>query len=132
MVEAAVQPAPAQPEGPLLAEGEVRALLEAIARELQNELPGAKLSSALLEEGLSDSELGSSRGVRAAWSGRGAALRLEASAPDSPRRTAILERVERQATALHPGALGRTNEFYGEVYSLVQLARKRNYALLQS
>lgn len=107
VVEAAAEPAPARPEGPLLAEGEARALLEAIARELQNELPGAKLSSAVLEEGLSESELGNSRGVRAAWSGRGAALRLEASAPDSPHRTAILERVERQALALHPGALAR-------------------------
>jgi PmbA protein len=70
--------APAAFAAPLAGESEARALVEAVARELARELPGARLASALFEEGASEWALASSRGVRATGAARAATLRLEA------------------------------------------------------
>ena len=95
------------PEAPLLAESEGRALLEAIAVGLAAELPGARLLRGTLVEGTSDSELRSSRGVDARWRSRAATLRVEAMGPGAPRSAAVLDLAERQARDFRPQALAR-------------------------
>jgi predicted Zn-dependent protease len=70
--------APAAFAAPLAGESEARALLDAVARELARELPGARLGSALFEEGASEWALVSSRGIAASGAARAATLRLEA------------------------------------------------------
>ncbi len=98
---------PADLEAPLLAENEARALLEAIARELAAELPGARVQQASLQEGASESEVVSSRGVRAAWRSRAALLRLEAVLPGERRVSAAIDAAERLAHGFAPSALAR-------------------------
>ncbi|MBP1643013.1 MAG: putative pmbA protein [Acidobacteria bacterium] len=70
--------APAAFAAPLAGESEARALLDAVTRELARELPGARLGSALFEEGASEWSLVSSRGVAATGAARAATLRLVA------------------------------------------------------
>lgn len=99
--------APADLEAPLLGESEARALLEAIGRELQGELPGARLLHASLEEGASESRLLSSRGVDVEWKSRGALLRLEAALPGPRPVRAAVDAAERLAQGFAPSALAR-------------------------
>ncbi|MGH9381712.1 MAG: hypothetical protein ACRD2Z_14025, partial [Thermoanaerobaculia bacterium] len=68
---------------PLLVEGEAVALLEDIALALADELPGARLAEAFLEDGASRAWLASNRGVRREQRSRTAALRLFALLPAS-------------------------------------------------
>lgn len=69
---------PAALDAPLAGESEARALVEAVERELERELAGARLVAALFEEGSSRAALASSRGVRTVAPARAATLRLEA------------------------------------------------------
>ncbi len=99
--------APADLDAPLLAESEARALLEGIGRELAAELPGAKLQQASLEEGSSDSELWSSRGIQVAWKSRVALLRLEAVSAGPRRVRAAVDVAARLGHGFSPSALAR-------------------------
>jgi len=115
---------PADFDAPLTGEREGFQLLAAIARELDTELPGTRLLHALLEDGSSESEVRSQRGIHAHWKSRVAALRLTATVPASKlRRTAsrrglgsdrhrepvqaTLVLAEREARRFHPQAVAR-------------------------
>ncbi len=98
---------PAGADAPLLNESEARGLLESIAQALAVELPGARLRRAVLEEGASESRLRSTRGVDAAWSGRAAALRLEAVGDGEGGSGVAVELAERHAAALRPALVAR-------------------------
>lgn len=63
--------------GPLATESEAWGFLDALAGAVAKERPGARLVAARLEEGVSESALVSSRGVRAQVRARAAALRCE-------------------------------------------------------
>ncbi len=67
---------------PLTGEKEAAALLDGIERGLDREVPGARLVSAWVEDGASESEIVNTLGVEAAWRARSAALHLEARAPE--------------------------------------------------
>ena len=88
----------------LTSENELRALLDAVARELARELAGARCVAARLEEGASESALASSRGVVARAVSRLAALRCEATHAGQRVR---LEAWARTAAELKPLALAR-------------------------
>ncbi len=68
-------------EAPLLVESEAIGLLESFERALREELPDALLLRGVLEDGASESELASSRGLEASWRSRAAFLYLEAALP---------------------------------------------------
>lgn len=95
---------PAELEAPLLGEVEARALLESIARDLSTELPGARLARATLEEGASESELRSTRGIDARWRGRAAILRLEAASGSD---AVAVDLTERQASSFRAASVAR-------------------------
>jgi PmbA protein len=97
---------PAELERALVGESEARSLVEAIARDLAAELPGARLERATLEDGSSESELASSRGVRASWRGRAAILRLEAAA-DAGGELVSVHLTERQAASFRAASIAR-------------------------
>ena len=97
---------PKELEAPLLTELEGHTLLDAIAAALREELPGARVDEALLEDGSSESTLLSSRGVRAHWRQRLALLRLAASVPGMGVH-ATLEQTARDAKRLQPRLLAR-------------------------
>lgn len=97
---------PSDFEVPLIGEREGLALLEGIARELTAELPRGRVLSATLEDGSSEGQIASSKGLSATFRGRLAALRLEAIGPGNP-RPAILELAEREARRFNPKALAR-------------------------
>ncbi len=92
---------------PLVGETEGLRLLGSIGRELQAELPGARLLSAVLEDGSSEAELASSRGVRARLRGRVAALRLEAAVPAPGTARAAVHLAAREARRFGAPALAR-------------------------
>jgi PmbA protein len=102
---------PSDFETPLVGESEGLRLLAGLARELESELPGARLLTAVLEDGSSEAELASSRGVRARVRGRAAALRLEAALPargaarDGVRASVYI--AAREARRFAPSALAR-------------------------
>jgi predicted Zn-dependent protease len=98
--------APAELGAPLLGEGEALALLETIGRGIAAEVPGARLVAARLEDGASESDLASSRGVRAACRHRLAALRLEVVLPGG-RGGIVADLGEREARRFRPQALSR-------------------------
>jgi PmbA protein len=66
---------------PLLVEGEAWTLLEGVAKALADELPGARLAEAALEDGASEAWLVNGRGVRCEQRARAAALTLFAVLP---------------------------------------------------
>jgi PmbA protein len=115
--EAAAEPpssthwsAPEDLDAPLIGEAEGMRLLESLGASLAAELPGARLTSATLEDGAAEHALASSRGVEARWRGRLAALRVEAAAPAGrgrPPATAAVYLAEREARRFHPAALAR-------------------------
>jgi predicted Zn-dependent protease len=92
---------------PLVGETEGLRLLASIGRELEAELPGARLLSAVLEDGSSEAELASSRGVRARLRGRVAALRLEAAVPAPGTARAAVHLAAREARRFGAPALAR-------------------------
>ena len=94
-------------EAPLAVEGEAMALLEGLERELARELPGSRLVAAILEDGCSESEIVSTRGVEAGFRGRAATLFLQVEGPG--RRPCRVETLlaERSASSFQPVALAR-------------------------
>ena len=101
--------APADFDAPLVGEPEGFELLAAIGRELAGELAGARLLSATLEDGASESELANARGTAARWRGRVAVLRVEAGlgAGAAAGPTAVVELAEREARRFAPRPLAR-------------------------
>ncbi|MEO8275952.1 MAG: metallopeptidase TldD-related protein [Thermoanaerobaculia bacterium] len=79
-------------------------LFQAIEREMRKELRNARLVAADFEEGSAESALLSTRGVRAAWRTRAAALRLEVRDGD---RGCRFEGAESMARDFDPLALAR-------------------------
>ncbi|HZF09350.1 MAG TPA: metallopeptidase TldD-related protein [Thermoanaerobaculia bacterium] len=98
---------PSDLDSPLIGETEGLKLLMSIGRELAVELPGARLLHAALEDGSSEAELLSSRGVSARYRHRVAALHLEASGPGRPAACTRLYLAAREGRRFHPGALAR-------------------------
>lgn len=92
---------------PLVGETEGLRLLASVGRELAAELPGARLLAAVLEDGSSEAEIASSRGVRARLRGRVAALRLEAAGPPPATGRAAVYLAAREARRFSPPALAR-------------------------
>ena len=70
--------APSDLDLPLIGENEARGLLESLRRALDTELPGARLTLAILEDGSSQSQLVSSRDIRCEVRQRAASLLVEA------------------------------------------------------
>lgn len=104
---------PADLDAPLIGETEGLRLLAALAEALAGELPRARLTAAVLEDGSSESQLLSLRGrhaderlpgVRGRWRRRAAVLHAEAAL--GPVRAAI-DLAEREARAFTPAALAR-------------------------
>jgi PmbA protein len=110
-------PAPAEPwsppddlDAPLIGETEGLRLLESLGAALAAELPGARLTAAVLEDGAADHALASARGVEARWRSRVASLAVEAAAPAGRGRAPASARfglAEREARRFHPPALAR-------------------------
>ncbi|MEE8524690.1 MAG: metallopeptidase TldD-related protein [Thermoanaerobaculia bacterium] len=108
---------PSSLDAPLLSENEARGFFEAVARELDAEVPGARLLSGHLEDGSSESQLLSSRDVASAVRHRAASLRITAAgdrvagppAAGDPaaRRSVTLELCDRQARRFTPTAVAR-------------------------
>ena len=98
---------PADFEAPLIGESEGLGLLSGLARELAAELPGSRLLHAAIEDGSSEGELASSRGVRAGFRRRLATLHLEAAGPGRPGAGAALYLAAREARRFHPKTLAR-------------------------
>jgi PmbA protein len=112
--EPEVAPSWSQPsdfEVPLIGESEGLRLLAGLARELAAELPGARLLQAVLEDGSSEGELASSRGLSVAFRRRLATLHVEAAGPGRgpgrPGVSAALYLAAREARRFHPKALAR-------------------------
>lgn len=106
---------PSDFETPLIGETEGMRLLESLERalqeELRDELPGARLLSAHLEDGSSDSRLVSLRGVRGRRRLRVAVLRAEAMVASRRRRgdpvRAVIHLAAREARRFGPTAVAR-------------------------
>lgn len=98
---------PSDFEAPLVGEREGLKLLESLGKELANELPGARLVRAALEDGSSESELVNSRGMRVRYRSRVATLYLEAAGPGRPAPSASVYLAAREARRFHPPALAR-------------------------
>ncbi len=98
---------PSDIEAPLIGESEGLRLLASLGSELAAELPGARLLHASLEDGSSEGELASSRGLRVAFRRRLATLRVEAAGPGHPGTGAALYLAAREARRFHPKALAR-------------------------
>jgi PmbA protein len=98
---------PSDFDTPLTGEREGLKLLESLGRELEAELPKARLLRAVLEDGSSEAELASSRGLRALTRSRLSTLYLEAAGPGRPAVTASLYVAAREPRRFHPTALAR-------------------------
>jgi predicted Zn-dependent protease len=94
-------------DAPLLGESEGLRLLASLGRELDSALPGARLLRAALEDGWSEGELASSRGVRARMRHRVASLHVEARGPGRDAPAAALYLAAREARRFDPLALAR-------------------------
>ena len=85
---------------PLATEGEAGALLGRLDEQLAASLSGARLVSAIVEDGVSEAEVVNSRGVRCQSTRRAAALHVEGVAPlpggSAVRRLYLAERAVRQ------------------------------------
>lgn len=95
--------APADLDLPLIGENEARSLLESLGKALDTELPGARLTHAVLEDGASQSQLASSREVHAGVRQRAASLRVEATRPPGARVSQLF--IARDARRFTPTAL---------------------------
>ncbi|MCB1037311.1 MAG: hypothetical protein KDD47_26005, partial [Acidobacteria bacterium] len=91
----------------MIGEREGVALLDGIARALAQELPGARLIQAAVEDGASDSQLLNSHGIRVRFRHRLASLYLEAMAAGSTATRAGVYLAEREARKFSPLALAR-------------------------
>lgn len=98
---------PADLGAALAAESEALAMLEAVERGLSAELAGARLLRAVLEEGTSEIEISSSRGVDAGCQSRAAGLFVEAAGPWPEAASASLLLAEREVRRFQPRAIAR-------------------------
>ncbi len=101
---------PGELDAPLIGENEAQAFFTGLDRELDKELPGARLTLGELDDGSSEAELVSSREVSARVRQRTAALFLEATGPhkDTARKKRVTLRLaEREARRFQPLALAR-------------------------
>ena len=98
---------PSDFESPLIGEREGVALLEGIARTLEEELPGSRLLQGAVEDGASEAQLINSHGLGCSFRHRLASLRLEAVAPGTSGVGASLYLAERDARRFNPLALAR-------------------------
>lgn len=96
---------PSDLEAPLVGEIEGLALLQAVSRTLEAELRGAVLLRGVLDDGSSEVEIVSSRGVGAVVRNRSAEVRLWAAAPSGV--TAEVSSSAREARHLSPTVLAR-------------------------
>ncbi len=96
---------PSSLDAPLLSENEARGFFQAVGRELDTEVPGARLLSGHLEDGSSESQLLSSREVAAAVRHRAAWLRLTATGGGED--AVDLELAGREARQFSPAAVAR-------------------------
>lgn len=94
-------------DAPLIGESEAQSLFEGLARELDNELPGARLLHGHLDDGSAEAQLASSRDLAAISRHRLAVLYLEAVAPGEDQSPVRLAVAERDARRLNPKALAR-------------------------
>ena len=102
---------PSSLDAPLVGEAEAMALFDGLARELDTELPGARILSGHLDDGSSESQLVSRRDTAAIYRHRVAALRVEAVAPsrgrgDTPPQVHVTM-VAKDARRLNPRAIAR-------------------------
>lgn len=97
----------AEVEAPLAIEGEARGIIEGIGRELGRELEGAGLLRAVLDDGLSESAIVSTRGLDSGFRSRQAMLYLEAVHGSNPATRTRLEIAAPEARAFAPKALAR-------------------------
>lgn len=98
---------PADLDAPLAGEGEAKAFLEGVERELARELSGARLLRGVLDDGSSEIGIVNSRDVRVEFRNRAAALFLEAAGPWPGEPAITLYLAEREARRLSPAALAR-------------------------
>lgn len=98
---------PSQLDSPLVGESEALALMEALSRELDGEMPGARLVQAILDDGSSEEQIVSSLGVRARIRRRTASLRVEARSRRRGTPAVFLELAERDARRFSPPAVAR-------------------------
>lgn len=98
---------PSDFDTPLIGEREGLKLLESLGRELESELPRARVLRAVLEDGSSEGELANSRGLRARTRNRLSTLYIEAAGPGRPAVTASLYVTAREPRRFHPTALAR-------------------------
>jgi predicted Zn-dependent protease len=98
---------PSDFDTPLIGEREGLKLLESLGRDLEAELPRARVLRAVLEDGSSEAELANSRGLRAYTRNRISTLYIEAAGPGSPAPTASLYVAAREPHRFHPTALAR-------------------------
>lgn len=98
---------PSRLDAPLVGESEALALVEALARELDGEMPGARLVQAILDDGSSEEQIVSSLGVRARIRRRTASLHVEARSRRRGSPGVYLELAERDARRFSPPALAR-------------------------
>lgn len=103
---------PSSLDAPLVGESEAQALFEGLARELEQELPGARLLAGHLDDGSSESQLVSRREAVAIYRHRVAALMVEATAPGSLQQrhgaaSQTLTMVAKDARQLNPKAIAR-------------------------
>jgi len=95
---------PSDFETPLVGESEGLRLLAAVAAALGDEMPTARLLSAVLEDGSSESRLLSSRGVEAHWRRRVAVFHAEAALGEVRARVDL---ARREARRFGPAELAR-------------------------
>jgi predicted Zn-dependent protease len=102
--------APSSLDAPLVGEAEARGFFEGLVRELDDELPGARLLTGHLDDGSSESQVASSREVKAEVRHRVAVLHLEAVIPprrDGTPHRATLLLAERDARRFSPSSIAR-------------------------
>lgn len=90
---------PRRAETALASEGEMRALADSLAREVERRLEGVRMTALRIEDGQSESAIGNSLGVLATTRVRAAWLAIEG---ESGGRRARLEWVERELSRLSP------------------------------
>lgn len=98
---------PSDFDTPLIGEREGLKLLESLGRELATELPKARVLRTVLEDGSSEAEIASSKGIRVRTRNRTATLYLEAALPGRPTALASLYVTAREPRRFHPTALAR-------------------------
>lgn len=98
---------PADLGNSLVAENEAMALLNAMSRELENELPGSRLIRGHLEEGTSETSIASTRGIQVSYRSRAASLFVEILGPSTNTGSITLSLAERDHSAFQPGAIAK-------------------------